>query len=85
MAQRKPDDKVTLDQLLQLVNQLSTDDRQELYRRLDLKSWGEKWRVLCAEVDAHSKDLPQLTEQEVFNEMKEIRNELKAERAQGSN
>jgi len=39
MAQRKPEDKVTVDQLLQLVNKLSSDDRQELYRRLDQKSW----------------------------------------------
>ncbi len=85
MAQRKPEDKVTVDQLLQLVNNLSSDDRQELYRRLDLKSWGEKWRALCAKVDAQSKDLPPLTEQDVFVEMKEIRDELKAERAQGSN
>ena len=85
MAQRKPDDNVTVNQLLKLVDKLSPEDRQEFYRRLDLKSWAEKWRSLCAKVDAQGKHLPPLTEQEVFAEMKEIREELKAERAQGSN
>jgi hypothetical protein len=57
MTQRKPEDKVTVNQLLVMVDKLSTADREEFYRRLDLKSWGEKWRAPCANVDAQGKDL----------------------------
>ncbi|CAN5715482.1 hypothetical protein BH10CYA1_BH10CYA1_64250 [soil metagenome] len=84
MAQRKPENQFTVDQLIQLVDKLSPADREELYRRLDLKSWGEKWHALCAKVDAQGKDLPPLSEQQVFADMKEIREELKAERAHGN-
>lgn len=82
MAQRKPEDKVSVDQVLKLVNKLSFEERQELYRKLDLKSWGERWRALCAKVDEQNKNLPSLTEDEMVAEMKAIREDLKAERAQ---
>ena len=73
MAQRKPGDKVSIDQVLKLVDKLSAEERQELYRKLDLKSWGERWRALCSKVDEQNKDLPPLTEDEIVAEMKDIR------------
>jgi len=82
MAQPNPIDKVTVDQVLKLVDQLSDDERRDLYRKLDLKSWGERWRALCSKVDQQNKHLEPLTEEEIIHEMKEIRKELKAERAQ---
>jgi hypothetical protein len=85
MAQQKPERKVTIGQVLKLVDRLSPAERQELYRRLDLKSWGEDWRRLCANLDAQNKDLPPLTEQEIVAEMKIIRKEVQAERAQSGN
>ncbi len=84
MAQRKPEPQFTVDQLIQLVDKLSPADREELYRKLDLRSWSDKWRALCAKVDRQGKELPPLTEQQVFAELKEIRNGLKAERGPGN-
>ena len=85
MAQRQPKDNVTVNQLLQLVDRLSPEDRQELYRRLDLKSWGDSWRALCAKIDEQNKNLPSLTEAEIVAEMKAVRRECTDERAQSSN
>lgn len=85
MAQRQPDDKITVDQVLKLVDRLSSEERQELYRMLDLKSWGERWRRLYTKVDAQNKDLSPISEDEIVAEMKSIREELKAKRANGSN
>jgi len=85
MAQRKPEEKVTLNQVLKLVDQLTAEERNELRRQLDDKTWGEDWRALCSEVDEQNKGLAPLSEEEIVAEMKAIRKELKAERAQGSN
>jgi len=85
MAQRKPQDRVSVTQVLRLIEKMTDEDRQELYRRLDLKSWGEAWRALCAKVDDQTRDLPPLTDAEIVAEMKEIRAELKEERAQSGN
>jgi hypothetical protein len=85
MAQGKSQDNVSVTQVLQLIEKMTDEDRQELYRRLDLKSWGEAWRALCAKVDEQTRDLPQLTEAEIVAEMKAIRAELKEERAQSGN
>jgi hypothetical protein len=85
MAQRKPQDNVSVTQVLQLIGKMTDEDRQELYRRLDLKSWGESWRALCAKVDEQTRDLPPLKEAEIVAEMTAIRAELKEERAQSGN
>jgi hypothetical protein len=85
MAPRKPRDIVSVTQVLLLIEKMTDEDRQELYRRLDLKSWGEAWRALCAKVDEQIRDLPPLTEADIVAEMKVIRAELKEERAQSGN
>jgi esterase/lipase len=85
MAQRKPDDKSKMEQVLKLVAQLSPDELVELYRRLNAKSWGIEWKALCREVADQSKNLPPISEEEVADEMRSIKEELKAERAQYGN
>ena len=50
MAQRKPKDKVTLDHVLRLVDQLSPEEQGRLRRELDA-SWSAEWRALLDELD----------------------------------
>lgn len=37
MAQRKPDDKVTMDQILELADQLTPEDQEELIEEIKLR------------------------------------------------
>jgi Tfp pilus assembly pilus retraction ATPase PilT len=86
MAQRKPDDKVTVDQVLKLVDQLSTDEQEQVRKKLSNRSWGPRFQQLCdkVEVTRVAKGLPRLTEEEIMAEVKAVRDELKAERADQS-
>jgi hypothetical protein len=79
MAQRKPEDRGTLDQVLTLVEQLSSDQRNELRRKLDDKSWGDDWRKLEEEIEQNrvAKGLPPMTEEEVYQEFTNHRQEQK--------
>ncbi len=77
MAQRKPEEKVTVEQLLKLVNQLSPEEQGTLRHKLD-ESWSTQWRELVNEVDEQNKDTPPLSEEEIVAEMKVIRRELKS-------
>lgn len=83
MAQRKPEEKDTLDQILKLVDQLSPIGREQLSQRLNGKSWGDRWRQLEQEIEQNriAKGLPPMTEEEVYAEFTEHRREKK--RAQG--
>jgi hypothetical protein len=84
MAQRKPEEKVTVDQVLKLVDQLSPEEQGKLRRKLD-ESWSAEWRALSKEVDEQNKGKTPLTEEEIVAEMKAVRRELKAESAQSGN
>lgn len=75
MAQRKPEEKVTVDQVLKLVNQLSPEEQGTLRHKLD-DSWSADWRALIKEVDEQNKDTPPLSEEEIVAEMKAVRREL---------
>lgn len=85
MAQRKQNDKVTLDQVLKLVHQLPADEQEKLRGKLNSKSKAERWQALFNKVQSQSKELPVLSDQEILADVKAIREELKAERAQGAN
>ena len=86
MAQRKPDEKNTLDQVLKLVDQLSPSEREQLSQRLDGKSWGDRWRQLEQELEQNriAKGLPPMSDAEVYSEFSEHRREQN-KRAQGRN
>jgi len=78
MAQQK---KVSVDQVLKLVEQLTPSEQGELRNKLDT-SWGERWDSLVARVDDRNKGLPQLTEEEIYAEFTEHRREQRAKSAQ---
>jgi hypothetical protein len=77
MAQRKPEEKVTVDQLLKLVNQLSPEEQGKLRHKLD-ESWSAEWRALIKEVDEQNKDTQPLSEEEIMAEVKAAREGMKA-------
>lgn len=85
MAQPQPEERITLDQVLKLVDKLSPEEQEQLRKRLSSKTWGQEWRALCKEIDEQNKDQDALTEEEIVAEVKTIRKELKAERAQSGN
>lgn len=86
MAQR-PSEKVTLKQVLKLVDKLSPEEVLELQRKLNDRTWGKRFEQLCEKIEANrlAKGLPKLTDEEIIAEVKAVRNEMKAERGhQGS-
>lgn len=86
MAQPKPE-RVSLDQVLRLIAQLAPEEQDTLRRRLGLKDWGDEWRRLENEIETASRArrLPDLTEEEIFEEVTATRREQREDRAQGSN
>jgi hypothetical protein len=72
MAQQK---RKILDQVLQLIDQLTTDELINLQRELDNKTWGQQFRELCKEIEADriSKGLPRLTDEEIAAEVRLVR------------
>lgn len=82
MAQQKPEERVTLVQVMGLVDQLTPEEKGELRRKLD-ESWGEQWDQLASRIRERCKDMPPLTDEEIMAEVKAVREERKARRAQG--
>jgi uncharacterized coiled-coil DUF342 family protein len=80
-------EKTTVDQILKLVQTLSPEERGELQRRLDASTWGDQWDQLSSKIQARfaAANEPIPTEEEVMAEVKAVREERKARRAQGSN
>jgi len=85
MAQRQFEDETTFEQVLRLVDELTPQQREVVRLKLDDKTWGDEWRDLCSEVDERNKGQTPLSEEEIVAEIKAIRKELKAKRAEGSN
>jgi hypothetical protein len=81
MAQRQPEEKTTLEQVLQLVDKLSSSEQERLRINLNSKSKTERWKALFNKVQGQCIDLPPISEAEILADLKEIRTELKAERA----
>lgn len=77
-AKKKP----KMEQILKLVSELSLDEQVELWRKLDAQTWGERWDNLLRRVQERRRGLPCLTEDEIVSEMKAVRREIWAERAQ---
>jgi hypothetical protein len=84
MAQRKPEEKVTVDQVLKLVDQLSTEEREEVRAKLNSQSKTERWQALSSKVQDQCRDLPSMSDDEIVADLKEIRKGLKGERASQS-
>lgn len=86
MAQPQPE-KVPLDQMLKLVDQLSPEEQEELRRQLNSKTWGERWDELSNTIRARfiANGTPIPTDEEIMADVKAVRNERKERLAQGSN
>lgn len=86
MAQPIPEEKVTLDQVLKLVDKLTPEEQEQLRDDLSNRSWGKRFQQLCDRVEATrmAKGLSRLTEEEIMAEVKAVRDEMKARRANQS-
>ena len=84
MAQRKPEEQSTLNQVLKLVDSLSSDEQEQLRQDLSNRTWGQRWDALVKKVQEQSRNLPPVTDEEIVAEMKAIRREVLAGRAQSS-
>lgn len=84
MAQPQPEERITLDQVLKLVDKLSPEEQEQLRKSLSDKY--KRFQQLCDKVEANriAKGLPRLTEDEIVAEVRAIREEMKAERADQS-
>ncbi len=80
----QPKKKVSVDQVLKLVEQLTPSEMGELRNKLDA-SWGDHWDSLVARVEEHNKGFPPLTEEEIYAEFTEHRREQRAKGAESSN
>jgi hypothetical protein len=74
-------EKVSVNKVLKLVEQLSPSQKGELRQKLE-DSWSQRWDALIARVNKRNKRLPALTEDEIYAEFTEHRREQKAKRAQ---
>ncbi len=76
MTQHNSDDKITLKHVLQLVAQLSPEEKGQLRRELD-ESWKVQWDDLTTRVRDKSKLLPPLSDEEILAEVKAVRDARK--------
>jgi hypothetical protein len=78
MAQRKPEEQVTLEQVLKLVDKLSSDDQEQLRLKLDRKTRHQEWRNLVTEVAEDNKKLPSLSDEEIAKEVQAVKQAKKS-------
>jgi hypothetical protein len=69
--QRKPE-KPSLDQVLRLAEQLSSEEREQLRLELGARSWGERWDALTRRVRDQSQQLGPISDEEIVAEMKAV-------------
>lgn len=84
MAQRQPEESITLDQVLKLVEKLSPAEQEQLRARLDSKARHQQWRNLVAAVAEDNKDIPPLTDDEIAEEVSAVKQVRKAQCARDS-
>lgn len=76
-----PSDRVTVDTILRLVEQLSPAEVQELRRSLDSKTWGDRFRQLVQDVSSDNEGTEPLTDDDVADELTKYRREKRAQDA----
>ena len=76
-----PSDRVTVDTILRLVEQLSPAEVQELRRSLDSKTWGDRFRQLVQDVSSDNESTEPLTDDDVADELTKYRREKRAQDA----
>ena len=70
MAQRKPEERMTLDQIIPLVNKLTPEVRQQLLCRLEFQAWDEQWDQVKKQLEERhaTKGLPTPTDEDIHAE-----------------
>jgi hypothetical protein len=81
MAQPDPS-RMSLEQVLKLVSELSEDEQEQLRIKLATKAWGTQWRQLVSKVEEDNRGLSALSEEEITAEMKAIKEEIRRENAE---
>jgi len=84
MAQRKPEEQITLEQVLKLVEKLSPDDQEQLRIRLDRNTRQQEWRNLVAAVAEDNKELASLSDDDIAEEVRAVKQARKSRSAQSS-
>ncbi len=78
---------MTLDEVLKLVDQLSPGEQEQLRQNLNTRTWGQRWQELAEKIQARfeAAGTPVPSEEEVIAEVRAVRAERKARRAEGHN
>ncbi len=84
MAMQKSNEKITFDQVFILIDKFTPVQQKKLQEKLTAKVWGAEWDQLVADVAEDNKDLPSLSEKEIYAEFKKHRSEQRIKRAQSN-
>ncbi len=84
MAMQKPDEKITFDQVFILIDKFTPVQQKKLQEKLTAKVWGTEWDQLIADVSEDNKDLPPLSEKEIYAEFTKHRSKRRTRRAQSN-
>ncbi len=71
MAMHEPDKDLTLHQIMMAADRLPIEERGQLLRHLELRSWDEAWDRLAKEVNTKrvAQGLPPVTDAEIHAEI----------------
>ena len=81
MNKQKPDEQVTVEKILRLVELLSPAEVEELRRELGSKTWGDRFRQLVQDVAKDNEGKEPLTDEEIADEVFKYRREKRAQGA----
>ena len=75
MAQRKPEEKFSFEQVQQIVDALVPEERVRLYRHLQFRFWDEEWNQIRKKLDEDrsANGLPPATDQDVHDAVDAMR------------
>jgi hypothetical protein len=75
------------DQVVKLVEQLPSEEQEQLRQKLNSKTWGDRWDELSSKIRARfaADDTPIPTDDEIVAEVRAVREARKNKFAQGSN
>jgi hypothetical protein len=76
-----------VDKVMKLVDDLTSEEKVELQRRLRLKDWSKRWVDLKDKIEGErlATGLPPMNEEEVYAEFTAHRRERRARSAEGNN
>ncbi|MDZ4832284.1 MAG: hypothetical protein SGJ27_00645 [Candidatus Melainabacteria bacterium] len=80
MNQPQSEERVTVEKILRLVEQLSPEEVQELRRELS-KTWGDRFRQLVQDVDNDNEGTEPIADEEIADEVTKYRREKRAQGA----